>query len=202
MLKSILVRRVSRKSLTPALAGLLIAAAACPSPGQTAGTGTITGVVTDTSGATIPNATVVITNTDTAVSRTIQTNSDGSYTATFLQPGHYEVVLGGGAFGKFDQKDINLTVGRTLAINASLAAAAVSTEVIVNAAPPVLDTEKTEVSQTVGQQLISNLPVNGRRWDDFVLLTPNVVPDGGSGLVSFHGISGSLQPKLCRWCQQ
>ena len=190
MLKSILARRVFRKGLTLALAAMLIASAASLSFGQTAGTGTITGVVTDTSGAAIPNATVVITNTDTGVSRTIQTNSDGSYTATFLQPGHYEVILGGGAFGKFDQKEINLTVGRTLAINASLAAATVASEVIVNAAPPVLDTEKTEVSQTVGQQLISNLPVNGRRWDDFVLLTPNVVPDGGSGLVAFHGISG------------
>jgi hypothetical protein len=190
MLKFILARRVSRKGLTLALAAMLIASAATSSSGQTAGTGTITGVVTDTSGAAIPNATVVITNTDTGVSRSIQTNSDGSYTATFLQPGHYEVVLGGGAFGKFDQKEINLTVGRTLAINASLATATVASEVIVNATPPVLDTEKTEVSQTVGQQLISNLPVNGRRWDDFVLLTPNVVPDGGSGLVAFHGISG------------
>jgi Carboxypeptidase regulatory-like domain len=189
MLKSILARRVSRKGLTLALAGMLVASAACCS-GQTAGTGTITGVVTDTSGAAIPNATVVITNTDTGVSRTTQTNGDGSYTATFLQPGHYEVVLGGGAFAKFDQKEIDLTVGRTLAINASLAAATVASEVIVNAAPPVLDTEKTEVSQTVSQHLISNLPVNGRRWDDFVLLTPNVVPDGGSGLVAFHGISG------------
>ncbi len=55
---------------------------------------------------------------------------------------------------------------------------------------PLVDTEKTEVSQTVDQQLISNLPVNGRNWSDFVLLTPNVVQDGGSGLVSFHGISG------------
>jgi Carboxypeptidase regulatory-like domain len=188
MLKSILAR-VSRKGLTLALAGMLIASAACCF-GQTAGTGTITGVVTDSSGAAIPNATVVITNTDTGASRTIQTNGDGSYTATFLQPGHYEVVLGGGAFAKFDQKEIDLTVGRTLAINTSLAAATVASEVIVNAAPPVLDTEKTEVSQTVSQQLISNLPVNGRRWDDFVLLTPNVVPDGGSGLVAFHGISG------------
>src|ERR1700685_3747636 len=113
MLQTILARRVSRKGLILAVAGLLIASLALSSRGQTAGTGTITGVVTDTSGAVIANATVVITNTDTPVARTIQTNSDGSYTATFLQPGHYEVILGGGAFGKFDQKDINLTVGRT-----------------------------------------------------------------------------------------
>jgi hypothetical protein len=179
-----------RRARAFATTALLSIAVALPSAAQTAGTATITGIVTDTSGAVIPNATVNITNTDTAAARTLQTNSDGSYSATFLQPGHYEVVIGGGAFGKFDQKDINLTVGRTLAINASLAAASVATEVVVNSAPPVLDTEKTEVSQTIGQEFISNLPVNGRRWDDFVLLTPNVVPDGGSGLVAFHGISG------------
>ena len=74
MLKTILVRRVSGKGLSLAFAGLLIASAATlSSPGQTAGTGTITGVVTDTSGAAIANATVVITNTDTSVARTIQT---------------------------------------------------------------------------------------------------------------------------------
>jgi Carboxypeptidase regulatory-like domain len=184
------LRLTSPSTRAFAALALLLFAAALPCTAQTAGTGTITGIVTDTAGAVIQNATVEITNTDTGAGRTMKTNDDGSYTATFLQPGHYEVVLGGGAFGKFDQKDINLTVGRTLAINASLAAASVATEVVVNSAPPVLDTEKTEVSQTIGQQFISNLPVNGRRWDDFVLLTPNVVPDGGSGLVAFHGISG------------
>ncbi len=66
----------------------------------------------------------------------------------------------------------------------------VSTSIEVTSESPLLDTEKTEVSQTVDAQLISNLPVNGRNWSDFVLLTPNVVQDGGSGLVSFHGISG------------
>src|ERR1700677_4374941 len=136
MIETLLVRRVVRKALTFAVACLLAAG----SRGQTAGTGTITGTVTDSSGAVIPNATVVITNTDTGVARTIQTNSDGSYTATFLQPGHYEVVVGGGAFAKFDQRDITLTVGRPLAIDASLPAATVATEVVVNAEPPVLDT--------------------------------------------------------------
>jgi hypothetical protein len=190
MMQTIHFCRVSRRRGALAVGALLVASAALSSHGQTAGTGIITGTVTDTSGAVIPNAAVVITNTDTSASRNIQTNSDGSYTATFLQPGHYEVVLGGGAFSKFDQKDINLTVGRTLAINATLAAAAVSSQVVVNAQPPLLDTEKTEVSQTISQELISNLPVNGRRWDDFVLASANVVPDGTSGLVSFHGISG------------
>ena len=61
---------------------------------------------------------------------------------------------------------------------------------------PLIDTDKTEVSQTVDQQLISNLPVNGRRWDNFVLATPNVAPDGNTGLVSFRGISGLYNTNL------
>jgi hypothetical protein len=181
---------VASKRLCSLVVAGSMAAFALPGGAQTAGTGTIAGTVTDASGAIIPGASVVITDTDTGAVRTLTTNSDGQYNITFLQPGHYEVVLGGGSFGKVDRKNLNLTVGQILTIDAALAAAGVSSEITVDSNPPILDTEKTEVSQTVGQQLISNLPVNARNWDTFVLLTPNVVPDGGSGLVSFHGISG------------
>lgn len=61
---------------------------------------------------------------------------------------------------------------------------------LVTSEEPLLDTEKTEVSQSLDEQIISNLPVNGRRWDNFVLLTPNVAPDGNSGLISYRGVSG------------
>lgn len=157
---------------------------------QTSGVGNITGTVTDSSGAAVAKATVTVTNTDTGVVRSLVTNADGEYNATFLQPGHYEVIAGGGSFGKIDRKNLVLTVGENLTVDATLPASTVTSEVEVTSASPLIDTEKTEVSQTVDQQLISNLPVNGRNWSDFVLLTPNVVQDGGSGLVSFHGISG------------
>jgi len=157
---------------------------------QTSGTGTISGTVTDTTGAAVPNAQVLITNTDTGVVRTISSNGAGEYTAPFLQPGHYEVLIGGGAFSKIDRKGLLLTVGQVLNIDASLTAGTVTTQVEVSSEVPILDTEKTEVSQTIGQQLISNLPVNSRNWSAFVLNTPNVAPDGGTGLVSFRGISG------------
>lgn len=173
---------------------LLALAACCLLPltgiAQTSGVGNITGTVTDTSGAAVPNATVTVLDTDTGVSRALTTNADGLYTANFLQPGHYEVIAGGGSFGKIDRKNLVLTVGQILTVDATLTAGSVNTEVQVTAETPILDTEKTEVSQTVDQALISNLPVNGRNWSDFVLLTPNVVQDGGTGLVSFHGISG------------
>lgn len=157
---------------------------------QTSGVGNIAGTVTDASGAAVSNAPVVVLDNDTGVSRSLTTNSDGSYTANFLQPGHYEVILGGGSFGKVDRKSLVLTVGQTLTIDATLNAASVSTQVEVTSETPLVDDQKTEVSQTIGEHLISNLPIASRNWSAFVLNTPNVTPDGGSGLVSFHGISG------------
>ena len=161
-----------------------------PAAAQTSGSGNIVGTVTDPSGAAVPNATVVVTNTDTGVSRTLTTNSAGLYTATFLQPGHYEVIASATSFGKVDHKDITLTVGGVLTVDAALPNASVTSAVEVTAEAALLQTEKTEVSQTIDQNLISSLPVNNRNWSSFVLLTPNVAQDGNSGLVAFHGISG------------
>jgi len=173
------------------LATLLVACCcALPLTAQTSATGNISGTVTDATGGVVPGATVVITNTDTGVSRTTETNSAGIYTATFLLPGHYEIDASGASFGKVERKNLTLTVGAELTINAVLPASSVTTDVEVNAGAVILDTDKTEVSQTLGENLIANLPVATRNWDAFVLLTPNVTQDGGSGLIAFHGISG------------
>lgn len=171
-----------------ALAACLIAAPWLPA--QTSGVGNISGTVTDTTGAALANATVTVINSGTAASRTFTTDGSGNYQATFLQPGKYEVVVTSPNFGKVDRQNLTLTVGQTLTVDAALTAGEVATQVVVTSETPLIDTEKTEVSQTVDQTLISNLPVNSRNWSSFVLLTPNVVQDGGTGLVSFHGISG------------
>jgi outer membrane receptor protein involved in Fe transport len=145
----------------------------------------------------IPGATVVITDTDTGAVRTVTSNGAGFFVAPFLQSGHYEVVAGGGSFAKIDRKGIIVVVGDTIAVNAVLPPSSVSTEVVVNGSDePVLDTAKTSASQTIDQAVISNLPVAGRRFDNFVLLTPNVVPDGSSGILSFRGISGLFNQNL------
>ncbi|HEY0306739.1 MAG TPA: carboxypeptidase regulatory-like domain-containing protein [Acidobacteriaceae bacterium] len=163
---------------------------------QTVATGTISGVVTDSSGAAISGATVTIKNSDTGFLRTLTTTSDGSFTVPFLQSGHYEVIAAATNFGTLDHKSLTLTVGQVLTVNSALAAASVSTEVVVTSESPLLDTQKTETSQTITQSYVTNLPVNGRRWDNFVLLTPNVAPDGTSGLVSYRGISGLYNANL------
>ncbi|WP_213803871.1 TonB-dependent receptor [Granulicella sp. dw_53] len=177
-------------------ATLILISAAIPAFSQNAALGNIAGTVRDTAGAVVPNAAVVISNTGTGATRNVTTNGEGYYSADFLQPGQYEVILGGGSFGKVDRKNISVTVGSTITVDASLPNAGVSTELIVSSDAPLIETEKVEVSQTVDQNLVSNLPVNGRRYDNFVLLTPNVVPDGASGLISYRGISGIYNTNL------
>jgi hypothetical protein len=165
-------------------------------PAQNAALGNIAGTVRDSSGALIPSASVTIRNVGTDAARSITTDSEGHYAATFLQPGQYEVIIGGGAFGKIDQRNVAVTVGSTATVDATLAAAGVSPEIVVSDQPPLIESEKTDESQTVDQTLVSNLPVDGRRYDNFVLLTPNVVPDGSTGLLSFRGISGLYNSNL------
>lgn len=173
-----------------ALAAFLAAFAGVSALAQTSGAGAINGTVSDAAQAAIPGASVTVTNTDTGVARAYTTNSTGLYTAPFLLPGHYKVSAAAPNFGKVEASNITLLVGQTLTIDLSLKVSSETTTVEVEATGAILDLQKTEVSQHVDQHLIQNMPVGARNWSTFVLLTPNVVQDGGSGLVSFHGISG------------
>jgi len=171
-------------------AAFFAAVAGVPAMAQTSGAGAIAGTITDTNHAVIPGASVGVTNVDTGAARTFTTNSAGLYAAPFLVPGHYKVDASAANFGTVEAKDLTLQVGETLTINLSLAVKSATTTVEVSATTQMLDLEKTEVSQVVDQELIESLPVNARNWSSFVLLTPAVTQDGGSGLISFHGISG------------
>ena len=161
-----------------------------PAVAQTAGAGNITGMVTDAAEAAVPGASVTVMNVDTGVAHGYTTDSVGLYSAPFLQPGHYKVTAKASNFGSVETKPLTLLVGQTLTINLALAVQSASTTVEVSGDTPLLDPQKTEVSQVLDQELLQTLPVAARNWSNFVLLTPNVVQDGGSGLISFHGISG------------
>ncbi|HXE09338.1 MAG TPA: TonB-dependent receptor [Acidobacteriaceae bacterium] len=180
----------SRRLLALASAAAFALCPAISLRAQTAAAGTITGTVTDSGGAIVPKASVVVTDTDTGVVHTTATTDAGAYNQPFLQPGNYEVVISATGMAKVDRKNLVLTVGQTLTVDAQLQVGSTATEITVTSESPILDPQKTEVSQTLDQNLVGNLPVNARNWSDFVLLTPNVTPDGSSGLVSFHGISG------------
>lgn len=169
-------------------AGVLVAALAVPADAQTAAAGAITGTLRDASGAVLPEATVVVHNAGTGLDTSVTSNAAGVYIAPFLQPGQYEVSASKTGFAKVTHKNLVLQVGQTLEIDLQLPVQTTQTEVLVTAEAPVVDTEKTEQSQVVDQNLVQNLPIVGRRWDNFVLLTPGVTTDGA--LVSYRGISG------------
>jgi len=154
------------------------------------GAGTITGTVSDPKGLAISGATVSILNTDTGIERPATTTDAGTYTAAFLQPGHYQITFTKDGFQSVVRKDLSLTVGATLTIDISLAIGTTVAEITVTGEAPVIEPDRTELSQSVSETLAGGLPLNGRRWEQFVLLTPGVTTDGTTGLVSYHGISG------------
>ncbi len=169
---------------------VFLLAAMTASFAQTTGSGTITGRVTDAQNLPIAGAAVVVRSTDTGTERALTTNEVGIYVATFLQPGAYEVSAKKEGFATMTRKDLTLQVGQTLALELQLPVKSTQTEVTVTGEAPVVDTDKTDVSQVVTQTAKDNLPMAGRNWANFALLTPNVTADGGSGLVSYRGISG------------
>jgi outer membrane receptor protein involved in Fe transport len=153
-------------------------------------TGNIEGVVTDQSGAVIPGATVLVRNMDTNLTRELTTDEQGRYRATALQPGSYEVTVTLAGFEGTPVTNVQVLVGQTQPVDVKMRPAGVAEDVTVTGETPIIDTRRTDVSHVVNEQEIANLPINGRRWDNFVLLGPAVTNDGNFGLVSYRGISG------------
>jgi hypothetical protein len=169
---------------------VLACAFATQAGAQSSTTGSIIGTVTDPSGAAVPDAAVAVVDTDTGIPHNVTTDNDGFYSAPYLQPGNYTVTVTKSGFAIFTHSGIVVTIGSRLTIDAALPLVATEATVTVTGQTPVVETEKTAVSQTVSGTLVNGLPINGRRWEDFVLLTPAVTTDGTSGLSSFRGISG------------
>src|SRR5262249_16031219 len=133
---------------------------------------------------------ITIHNTQTGIDRAISTNEVGVYSAPFLPPGQYEVTAVKPGFATLVRKNVALQVGQTLTIDLSLSVQATEQTVTVTEEVPIVETEKTESAHVISMSQQENLPLAGRRWENFALLTPNVTNDGSNGLVSYRGISG------------
>ena len=159
---------------------------------QSAVTGAIGGTVTDPSNAAIPSATVTLRSQGTNKEETVVTGEDGRFRFTNLQPGTYSVSVSASGFADYKQSEITVEVGRLTDVNAALrvGAAAATVEIIADA--QVVNTESKEFASNINQTAINELPINGRRWSNFALLTPGSAADGNFGLISFRGISGLL----------
>lgn len=156
-----------------------------------AGVGSISGIVQDPSNATVPGAIVVVSNDSKGIRRSIETNGQGLFTAPALIPADgYSITVTKPGFSMYQLMGITLAVGQNIDLHIDLAVAGAETSVEVSAEAPLVEDIKTDVSQVVNSRQIMELPINGRRVDSFVLLTPAVVPDGAFGLLSFRGIGG------------
>src|ERR1051325_5439135 len=158
---------------------------------QVAGMGAISGTVRDASGAVVPDAQVVVSNESKGIRRALRTTEAGVFAAPSLIPASgYVVSVTKQGFVNYDVKDIQVQVGQNVDLSVILSVAGAATQVQVEATAPIVDSTKTDVSQVIDTTQIQDLPINGRRVDSFVLLSPAVVPDGTFGLVSFRGIAG------------
>lgn len=175
----------------PAAVAALVALLAPATYGQSAGFGSISGVVQDAQGAVIPNAKVVVENPSKAIRREMLTTASGTFNAPALVPASgYSVIVSNQGFANYKVADITVVVGETVTINAMMQVASATTAVEVTGSASLVDSTKTDVSEVVTSKQILDLPINGRRVDSFVLLTPGVTSDGPFGLISFRGNPG------------
>lgn len=173
------------------MAVFLAAAAGC-SAQSAAGVAGLSGTVRDPSGSSVPQATVVVSSDSRGNLRTLKTNGEGIFSAPALVPGPgYKVTVTAAGFAQYVASDIVLQVGQNLNLDISLAVGQTSTSVEVSAAAQLLGDTRTDVSQVVGQGEITELPINGRRVDAFVLNVPGVTNDGTFGLLTFRGVEGN-----------
>ena len=157
---------------------------------QSATTGAIGGSVTDASGALLPGTAVTVTSVATGAMRMAKTNAQGEYRISDLQPDVYKVTFAADGFKTREETAVTVTVGGLVDLSPKLSAGATGDKVEVSDEATLLNTENNAITSTIDQNAIDNLPINGRRWSNFALLTPGVVSNSdGFGLLSFRGIS-------------
>src|SRR6266849_5952374 len=169
---------------------LLVCSFACPfallffcatdASGQ-AVSATLFGRITDASGGSIAKASVTVLNAATGFSRSAQTSDTGEYTIPALPAGEYAVTVVFSGFGK-QTKNITLQVGQSAALDFTMSPGEVAQKVEVEATSELAETTRTQVSTVITERQIVNLPVNGREFINFALLSPSVtIGDTTSG---------------------
>ncbi|PYU25239.1 MAG: hypothetical protein DMG30_05960 [Acidobacteria bacterium] len=145
-----------------------------PSFSQATALAQLNGTIRDQTGAVVPRATISLRNKDTNQTQTSSSGNEGYYTFANVPPGSYELSVEAPGFSK-TTRDIPLSVGQIATSDVSLTVATAEKEVVVNAeAGAVIEPTRTEVSQVVGLQQIQELPISGRLFTDFALLSPGV----------------------------
>jgi Carboxypeptidase regulatory-like domain/TonB dependent receptor len=158
-------------------------------------TGSISGTIKDTSGGTIAGAKITLTNDGTGVSITTTSSSSGEYSFSPVKIGHYSVSVEFSGFQKVQQNNVTVDVQQKVLIDISLPPGQSQEVVVVNAAPPALQTQDASVGQVIEERSVNALPLNGRNFTLLAQLSAGVTQDqadtrglGASGSFAANGL--------------
>lgn len=182
-----------RTKMVQFFAGCAVAILLCVPAGlaQTV-TGSITGLVTDSSGAVIPNAQVTAQNMSTNVKTQAQTNDSGAYTIRFLPIGPYTVSISAPGFATKTVPQFNLEINQTVKVNTSLSVGASTSIVEVKGnVEPILNTNDASLGITLSTNEIANIPLNGRNFSSVTLYQPGAVATDPQGMTGNNAIERS-----------
>ena len=143
---------------------------------QSISTAQLKGQVKDPTGAAIPGATVIASDSSKGFTRTSVTDAGGNYTLVQLPPGNYTITATFTGFSKLVQRNVNLTVGQEAELPLNLTVGGSET-VTINADSQILETDRSSQSTTVDQVQITNLPTNGRNYVNFTLTNSQIARD-------------------------
>jgi hypothetical protein len=156
------------------------------------GGATLNGTIADPTGAGIPGAKVLATQTSTGLERSTETSSAGLYNFVSLPVGPYELTVSANGFKTAKVGSISLGIGAVSTVNVRLEVGATQESVTVTEEVPVVETSRSQTSTSVDAKAVAELPINGRNFLDFVVLTPGVVRDPTrGGDLSFGGQRGT-----------
>src|SRR5215469_18921201 len=170
-------------------AALLILCAAKIASAQTA-TGRLLGEVEDKSQAAVSGATVTITDVSRGISRTLVTDSAGQFVAPDLIPSLYAVRVEAKGFKTIERKNVRIEVAKDLSLEFVLEPGEVSETIVVTEQTPLLDTSNSTLGGTLTSEEITDLPLNGRNYENLLQLRPGVIryPGGGFSTTSTNGL--------------
>ncbi|HXY10968.1 MAG TPA: carboxypeptidase regulatory-like domain-containing protein [Terriglobales bacterium] len=155
--------------------------------------GSIAGVVTDPSGAVVPNVPVTAVNKDTGVEQTVRTNNAGFYSFPELPVGTYELVIDQTGFKEFRQSGLVIHNNSALRIDAKLQVGETKQSITVLSSSVQVETVSTQMGEVITGSSMTAMPLNGRAYTDLLALQPGVVPLNTSEYQSFAP-SGELNP--------
>lgn len=176
--------KTTAKSLKVCLALIALLIAMMSSALAQTYTATVTGTVTDPQGAAVPGARVVAVNQGTKLEYTAQTSDSGVYTIPFLPVGAYVINVEASGFKKIVSNEIKLDVNQIARVNLQLQVGGVNEIVNVTDVAPVLQTESVTVGNVITGETATNLPLNGRNFQQLTLLVPGTINPNPGGFTS------------------